>query len=176
MRAALSDVGGPARPDYLSDIVAQAGRTRQRPKWTFPERWLPIDIAVRHRGDPRTAVLIATLVLLALFAAASIYIGSQRTRPVDLGIFEPVTGRINCKDQDRGAGSVLRVTGTILGCTRDGTRLLIQKDRENLFMLHADGSETQVTEELAGFDDIPGSARPSGATISPTGRASSSRV
>jgi hypothetical protein len=35
LHAALGDVGGPARPDYLSDIVAQAGRMRQRPAWTF---------------------------------------------------------------------------------------------------------------------------------------------
>ncbi len=76
--------------------------------------------------------------------------------------FEPVAGRIACRSQNH-------VPGTILGCSRDGTRLLIQKDRENLFILHADGSETQVTEQLSGFDDIPGSARPSGATISPDG-------
>ena len=59
--------------------------------------------------------------------------------------------------------------GVTLDCSRDGTLLLIQKNRENLFVLHPDGSETQVTEQLSGFSDIPGSAWPSGATISPDG-------
>ena len=29
-------------PDYRDDIVQQTARTRQRPAWTFPERWLPM--------------------------------------------------------------------------------------------------------------------------------------
>src|SRR3972149_45118 len=60
-----------------SDIVAQAGRIRQRPAWTFLERWLPLDIAVRRQGVPRAAVLFAVLSLLvALLAAAGLYVGS----------------------------------------------------------------------------------------------------
>jgi Tol biopolymer transport system component len=69
-------------------------------------------------------------------------------------------GRIFCRNSE---------AGTVLGCSRDGTRLLIQKGDENLFVVHADGSETQVTDQLPGFKDIPGSGRPSGATISPDG-------
>ena len=61
LRAALGDVGGPVRPDYLTDIVAQAGRMRQRPGWTFLERWLPMDIAARRQGVPRAAVLFAAV-------------------------------------------------------------------------------------------------------------------
>ena len=62
-----------------------------------------------------------------------------------------------------------QLNSDVLGCSSDGTRVLIQKGNENLFVLDADGSETQVTEQLSGFSDIPGSARPSGATISPDG-------
>ena len=79
LHAALGDVGGPARPDYLSDIVAQAGRMRQRPAWTFLERWLSVDIAVRRQGVPRAAVVFAALFLLvALLVAGVVYVGSQR--------------------------------------------------------------------------------------------------
>ena len=56
-----------------------------------------------------------------------------------------------------------------LGWSSDGNRLLIQRAGENLFILHTDGSETQVTQQLSGFSEIPGSSRPSGATISPGG-------
>jgi hypothetical protein len=71
-----------------------------------------------------------------------------------------VAGRIFCRNSE---------AGTVLDCSRDGTRLLIQKGDENLFVVHADGSETQVTDQLSGFKDIPGSGRPAGATISPDG-------
>jgi hypothetical protein len=82
LHVALGDVGGPARPDYLTDLVAQAGRKRQRPAWTFLERWLSMDIAVRRQGVPRTAVVFAALSLLvALLAAGVVYIGSQLIQP-----------------------------------------------------------------------------------------------
>ena len=164
LHAALGDVGGPARPDYLNDIVAEAGRMRQRPGWTFPARWISMDIAVRRHGGVRTAVLLATLVLLAILAVAGVYVGSRLTRPVNHGIFEPVAGRIDCGSKNRDEG------GPILGCSKDGTRFLIQKGlAKNLFVLHADGSEAQVTDQLSGLDYGAGSGRPRGATISPDG-------
>jgi Tol biopolymer transport system component len=77
--AALHEVGGAARPAYLEDIVAQAQRTRQRPAWTFPERWLPMSIAVRRAGIPRAVMLFALLLLLlALFAATISIVGSPK--------------------------------------------------------------------------------------------------
>ena len=84
LHAALGDVAGSARPDYLPDIVAQAGLLRQRPAWTFLERWLATDIAVRRRGVPRAAVLFAVMSLLvALLVAGVVYVGSQ-TKPAPL--------------------------------------------------------------------------------------------
>jgi WD40 repeat protein len=83
----------------------------------------------------------------------------------------PASPAAACASATADPAATIRPTpdGIVLGCTRDGTRLLIQKDRENLFVLHPDGSETQVTEQLSGFAEIPGSARPVGATISPDG-------
>jgi hypothetical protein len=82
LRAALGDVGGRARPEYLADIVAEAGRTRQRPAWTFLERWLPVEIAVGRQGVPRSAIAVALLfLLLPLLAAGAVYVGSLLTRP-----------------------------------------------------------------------------------------------
>ena len=62
-----------------------------------------------------------------------------------------------------------QLAADVLGCSLDGIRVLIQKGEENLFVVHADGSETQVTEQLSGFARIPGSARPTGATLSSDG-------
>ena len=82
LHAALTEVGGAARPDYLPDIVAQAGRTRQRPAWTFLERWLPMDIAVRRQGVPRAVLVFAVLaLLLAMLVATVAFVGAQLNRP-----------------------------------------------------------------------------------------------
>jgi len=178
LHAALGDVLGPARPDYLTDIVAEAGRTRQRPAWTFLGTLIPIDIGWRGRGDPRAAVMLIILALLvALLVAPAVYVGSQtKPAPVDLGIFAPVAGRVAYGDErgiwgvdpaspTDGATSVqlTNEVGVPLGWSRDGARLLIMRgtgSAEHLFVLHADGSEIRVTQE-------PWSIR--GATISPDG-------
>jgi Tol biopolymer transport system component len=88
-----------------------------------------------------------------------------------LGIFEPVAGRIVYEDGDgisavdpaaADSADAIRLSnepGDPLGWTSDGTQLLIKRDVD-LFVLHADGTETQVTEGLFGFR---------GATISPDG-------
>jgi dipeptidyl aminopeptidase/acylaminoacyl peptidase len=82
LNAALIEVGGQARPAYLTDIVAQAGRTRQRPAWTFPERWLPMPITLRPAAVPRVAFLILLMAaLLALLGATYLFFGSQNHSP-----------------------------------------------------------------------------------------------
>ena len=87
---------------------------------------------------------------------------STRQPSAGLGTTPPVAAALPCTKP-------ISDFGTHLACSRDGTRLLVQRDRENLFVVHADGSETQVTTQLSGFSDIPGSSRPRGATISPDG-------
>jgi hypothetical protein len=39
--AILGDLSAGPAPDYLDDVFGRTGRSRQRPAWTFPERWLP---------------------------------------------------------------------------------------------------------------------------------------
>ena len=82
LSAALDEVGGQARPHYLPDIVAQASRTRQRPAWTFLERWLPMDIAMRRQSVPRAVLVFAVLaLLLGLMVAAVALIGTKPKTP-----------------------------------------------------------------------------------------------
>ena len=45
------DRAAPRTPDYLDDLLRQTARTRQRPAWTFPERWLPM-VAIRPVRPP----------------------------------------------------------------------------------------------------------------------------
>jgi WD40 repeat protein len=82
LTAALDEVGDLGRPNYLPDIVAQAGRTRQRPAWTFLERWLPMDIAVRRQGVPRAVLIFAVLALLVTVLVTVALLGAGRSGPV----------------------------------------------------------------------------------------------
>ena len=47
----LTDLAGTSAPDYRDDILRQVARTRQRPTWTFPERWTPHGCHLRTTGD-----------------------------------------------------------------------------------------------------------------------------
>jgi hypothetical protein len=67
-------------PDYRDDVVRQTARLRQRPAWTFPERWLPMDIALAPaRGRPRSFATLAVIALVGLLIAALLvtFVGSR---------------------------------------------------------------------------------------------------
>jgi len=156
-------------------------------------------LAPRVAGRPtgashRLIVLLAASLLLVAALGTAIALGSGILRlplvndseepSVDLGIFEPVAGRI-VYGFDNSEGETYRVygedgiwgldpassglatpvqltsePGTPLGWSSDGTRLLIQRGNQNLVVLHSDGSETLVTEQPWGLK---------GASISPDG-------
>jgi Tol biopolymer transport system component len=129
-------------------------------------------LAPRIGGQPsgasqRPIVLLAATLLLVAALATAVAVGSGILRlpfviddPVDLGIFEPVAGRIVIGDgqgiwgidpaapadpatriQLTSGGGAIRP----LGWSADGTRLLLMRD-ELLLVLNSDGSETQLTE------------------------------
>ena len=158
----------------LDDIVRAVGATPQDRPWLGLR---PIRLTGR-------TLLIAAALLLATIGAIAVGSGLLLPKP-DLGIFEPVAGRIVYGFESSGGETTgvygiedgiwgldpassdpatpVQLTsepGTPLGWSSDGTRLLIQKGSENLFILHADGSETLVTEQPWGLN---------GATISPDG-------
>ena len=72
-------------PDYRDDLVRRIAATRQRPAWTFPERWLPMEIstqAVPTARMPWRALGVLTLIAVLIAASIAVYIGS-RPRPPD---------------------------------------------------------------------------------------------
>jgi hypothetical protein len=90
LNAALHEVGSSARSPYLDDIVARAHRTRQRPAWTFPERWLPmVDIArqpvIAPRLPLRSVGLGLLIIGLILAVVALIAVGSPPSPPPPFG-------------------------------------------------------------------------------------------
>ena len=84
------DTAAPRTPDYTTDIVQLTATQRQRPRWTFPERWLPVTVVRfrRRRTFPpvpwRTIGLLAVLALL--LAVVAFYAGSRPRLPPPFGL------------------------------------------------------------------------------------------
>jgi Tol biopolymer transport system component len=80
----LDDLAAAPTPEYLDDVFVRTSRMRQRPAWTFPERWLPMADITRPRAfafAPAWRTIAVALVVLALLVAAAIaYVGSRQQR------------------------------------------------------------------------------------------------
>ena len=86
----FAETAAPRTPDYTDDILRRAARVRQRPRWLFPERWLPMSVISMGRQALRpvpwrTVGLLAALLLL-LVVAVSVYVGGQRRVPAPFGL------------------------------------------------------------------------------------------
>ena len=70
LSALLADLYVEPAPSYRFDVLAQTSRMRQRPRWTFPERWLPMALVRRRAWAPalpmRPVLVVAALLLLIL--------------------------------------------------------------------------------------------------------------
>jgi len=195
MGAWLDD--GPAQlPVETRQAIVVGLRTQPRRRrgitWPFG------DGLVRPRLDLRLAALgVSAIALLLVAGAIVLSILSQNNhlpaaplpstsaptgiatpppeQPTDLGIFEPVAGRIVYGDDSgiwgvdpssAGADTTVQLSSEAampLGWSRDGTKLLISKPYAfagQLYVMSAGGSTTQLTDE---------SMAVRGATISPDG-------
>lgn len=168
-----------AAPSQLPQRVLTAtfGQTRRMGQARIP-RW-KASVVPRSRA----AFASATAAAIVIVAAGSLGLGLLLSRQapgatpsphpssgipafVELGIFEPVAGWVVYGGAsgiwgDNPGGPDVKLAGGAgepLEWSRDGTRLLVEG--EHLFILHADGSETQLTP-----DSLPIRA----ATISPDG-------
>ena len=65
----LADMYFAGTPEYRDDLVQQIARVRQRPAWTVPERWLPMDLATKALpGATRIPWrIVGVLVVAAVF-------------------------------------------------------------------------------------------------------------
>ena len=86
--ALLDDLYVAGMPDYRDDLVRQTAGIRQRPAWTFPERWLPMDLATRRlpfASVPLRALIVVALILILAAAAVVLTVGSRQRVPPPFG-------------------------------------------------------------------------------------------
>ena len=123
-------------PEYFDDILGQVDRTRQRPGWTFPERWLPVStltnrLAVTPRIPLRAAIAVM-LLIVGLVVGALLLAGSRPRVPAPFGL--AANGQIMFIDEDGAirSGNLVDGTSSIIAAgsgnrlpimSPDGTRL-----------------------------------------------------
>ena len=162
----LGDLAMAPYPDYIDDVLATTAKVRQRPAWTFPERWIPmVDIIRQPAFVPRLpwrSIAMAAVLLALLLAAAAIYIGSQQQRvPAPFGparngvIAYESGGDIFTADPVTGAATAI-VSGSSNDVgprfSRDGRLVAFERTVEGgkgqLYVARSDGSNlTLVTPE-----------------------------
>ena len=155
----LAQVAQAPAPDYRDLIVQRTERMRQRPAWTFPERWLPMSaVTSRAAAAPRfplRIVGVVALLLIALIVGAVLFAGSQRHLPAPFGLAAAgrvayaANGDIYTADPVTGAKTAI-VTGPETDVhpvwSLDGTRVVFERKvygdtgDGRLFVARADGT------------------------------------
>ncbi len=137
----LGDLAAGPNPDYIDGVLVQTARKRQRPGWTFPERWIPMaEVSSRTTFAPRLPgrTLAVALLIALLIAGAVALIGSRQTRvpppfgPAanglipfvaggDIYLGDPVSGqsRVLVSGPDEESGPLTSPDGTQMAFARD---------------------------------------------------------
>jgi Tol biopolymer transport system component len=86
---AIDEIAAGRPPAYLDDILRQTARSSQRPRWTFPERWLNVDTTFARpsfgRKVPIRQFIVLGLLLAIVAAAIAFYAGSRKQLPPPIG-------------------------------------------------------------------------------------------
>jgi dipeptidyl aminopeptidase/acylaminoacyl peptidase len=162
----------PARvPDYFDDMLRQTASQRQRPAWSYPERWLPVDIAVPQispRTFPWRPLIVAVLTALLIAAGLVVYIGSRPRVPPPFGVadngvllYRAADGAVVSVDPMTGRESTLAFAGERRGepiPSRDG-RLVAYIPRSDagapIIVSRIDGSaSTPLAGEYQGIEAV----------------------
>ena len=159
----FADTAAPKTPDWTADILAATSTVRQRPRWSFPTRWLPAAVVPRlprltlQPVPWRTIALLALLGLL-LATAVTLYVGSRPRLPSPFG---PAVNGLVAYAERGDIWTVDPVTGmreaivTLPGAdlaphwSRDGTRLAFLRQDvggDLLAITKADGSRMVVSK------------------------------
>ena len=123
--------------DLLARALARTSRSRPLPAWRLPERWLPMQLALRAQPRPRLVpILVAIALIVAALVAVGLFAGSRRHVPAPFGIAANgrlafvSDGRLVTENPD---GSAMVNVGLHGGpqapsYSLDGTRIVFKED------------------------------------------------
>lgn len=67
--------------EAISRTLEAVHRTRQRPSWAVPERWIPMELTMRPAAFPRPVFLVVVAALLAAALATALLLAGSQRRP-----------------------------------------------------------------------------------------------
>jgi Tol biopolymer transport system component len=143
-------------PDYFDDMLQQTATHRQRPAWSYLERWLPMGVIAQTlpvRPFSWRPLLVLTLVGLLIAAALIAYAGSVPQRlPAPFGparngqiVFSTADGDIASVDPASGV-----ITTLIGGPTQDIAPWLAPDGRHFLFVRTGERGEAYFIADANG--------------------------
>jgi dipeptidyl aminopeptidase/acylaminoacyl peptidase len=143
----LEDAYLAGTPDYRDDLVQRIATTRQRRAWTFPGRWIPMDLATQPlpgtRMPWRTLGILALIGLLIALAAVA-YVGTPKPLPEPFGV--AANGQLVYGD-----GADLFVRDTLDGSARP---LITGPDKEVGVIYSQRGDQLVVFREVGDEEEL----------------------
>ena len=148
----------------LGQVLARTARTRRRPAWRIPERWIPMS-AITTRSAKVSQVPWRTLGLIALLAVAliggALLIAGTRRPPLpppfgvagDGKIFDSIDGDIFVRDSPTATKTALLAGSTVDDIpimAYDGSKFVFtrqQDGRGELWIADADGSHQRRLDQ-----------------------------
>jgi hypothetical protein len=120
--------------DLLVGVLTRTSRTRPLPAWRLPERWIPMQLALRFQPRPGLApLLVIAALIVATVLAAVLIAGSQHRLPPPFGIADDgrlafINGDQLVTENPDGSGVVIvRPSSPVQQApsfSRDGTKLV----------------------------------------------------
>ena len=136
----MTELAPASVPDYFDDMLRQTASHRQRPAWSYPERWLPMGVLARtnslRQPLPWRPIAVLALLLLLIAAGLAAYVGAPPRIPAPFGparngqiIFATAGGDIAAIDP-----ATRVVTQVITGPTHDLAPWLAPDGRHFVFV------------------------------------------
>jgi Tol biopolymer transport system component len=151
--------------DLLAGVLARTSRTRPLPAWRIPERWIPMQLALRLQPRIRfSPVLVVIALTIVAVVAAIIYAGSLHRLPPPFGIADNgriafVNGTQLVTENPDGTGLTVIAASSALPAapsfSRDGTKIAyktaisaqvdpVYGPAVDILVANADGSSPKV--------------------------------
>lgn len=152
----MAELAPPRVPDYFDDILRVTARTRQRPAWTSPGRWLPVEQIDRPApfGLASWRPLVLVFVIAGLLAVIGAAVGASGKRPLPPifglaknGLVLYSTGGADILAVDPATGKTLTVVG---GATDDFGPGVAPDGRSFMFVRKVDGADILYTANVDG--------------------------